>query len=75
MKKKEIISDTISSVVYSAVDGKGDDQTVNVLVFAKHINTNTVVKSYIIGGTSNNGYIAKCLVTTTGGDLKAFYVK
>ena len=68
-------SDTISSVAYSAVDADGTDVSDDVLSAADHDNTNTVIKPYIKGGTDGVVYTVKMLVTTTGGDIKAFYIK
>jgi len=68
-------TDTISSVVYSAVDGNGNDVAATVLDAAKHTNTNTVIKPYIKGGADDTKYTVKCLVTTDAGDKKAFYVQ
>jgi hypothetical protein len=68
-------SDTISSVAYTAVDGSGENSASDVLDGDKHSNTNTVIKPYIKGGVTDNRYTVKCLVTTSGGDKKAFYLK
>lgn len=68
-------TDEISSVAYSAVDQDGNNETSNVLDAAKHTNTNTVIKPYIKGGTDDEIYTVKCLVTTTGTDKKAFYAR
>ena len=68
-------SDTISSVVYSAVDNDGDDATASVINAGSCTNTTTVIKPYVLGGTDGEVYIIKCLVTTTAGDVKAFYIK
>ncbi len=68
-------ADTISSVAYSAVDRDGDDATTIVLDANGHTNTDTIIKPYILGGTSGEVYTIKMLVTTAGGDKKAFYIK
>lgn len=68
-------TDEISSVVYSAVDGDGEDATATVLNVAKHTNTTTVIKPYIQGGVDDTIYTVKCLITTSDGDDKAFYLK
>lgn len=68
-------TDQISSVVYSAVDSDGADATTVVLDAAKHVNTTTVIKPYIKGGVTGTIYIIKCLMTTSDGDDKAFYLK
>jgi len=67
-------SDTIASVVYSAVDDNGDAATPTVLDAAEHEQTTTVVKPYVLGGDHGHTYTIKCLVTTTAGDQKAFYI-
>ena len=70
-------SDTISSVVYTAVDGDGVDAAATVLDAAKHTNTNTVIKPFIKGGEDGASYVVKCLVTSNAAnaDKKAFYIK
>jgi hypothetical protein len=70
-------TDTISGVVYSAVDEYGVDATADVLVSAKHTNTNTVIKPYIKGKTSGVSYTAKCVVTANNANAskKTFYIK
>ena len=67
-------SDTISSVAYTAVDGKGNSETANAIDVNKCTNTQTVIKPYLTGNTNGERYIVKCVVTTTGGDKKTFYV-
>ena len=68
-------SDTIASVVYTAVDGDGTDATSDVLDVVSCEETTTVIKPYVLGGTTGEVYTIKCLVTTTTGDVKAFYIK
>ena len=68
-------SDTISSVDYTAVDGDGVDVSATVLDAARHTNTTTVIKPYVLGGDDGEVYTIKCLVTTAAGDKKAFYIK
>ena len=67
--------DTISSVVYSAVDADGTDATAAVLDADSHENTATVIKPYVLGGTDGAVYTIKMMVTTTAGDDKAFYIR
>lgn len=66
--------DTIAGVVYSAVDDDGEDATAVVLDDGQNTNTNTVIKPYLKGGTDGSKYSIKMLVTTDGGDEKAFYI-
>lgn len=68
-------SDTIDSVVYSAADADGNDETANVLDANLHQASATGIQPYIKGGTDGETYTVKMLVTTTGGDVKAFYIK
>jgi len=68
-------TDEISTVAYSAVDGDGEDATAAVLDALKHTNTTTVIKPYIKGGVDGAIYTVKCLVATSDGDDKAFYLK
>ena len=67
-------ADTIASVVYSAVDDAGADATATVLDADSHANTDTVIQPYITGGVDGTKYTIKMLVTTTDGDVKAFYI-
>jgi hypothetical protein len=70
-------TDIISTVAYSAVDEWGTDATADVLVIAKHSNTDTVIKPYIKGKTANVSYTVKCVVTANNANAskKTFYVK
>ena len=68
-------ADTIASVAYSAIDNNGRSATALVLDEAEHDNTTTVIKPYIKGGADGKTYTVECLVTTTGGDKKTFYVR
>ncbi len=67
-------ADTIASVVYSAVDESGEDVSATILEADKHTHTDTILKPYIKGGEDDAIYKIKMLVTTAGGDVKAFYV-
>jgi len=68
-------TDTISSVAYSATNGNGSDVSTNVVDANKCTNTQTIIKPYIKGYLTGKEYTVKCLVTTSGGDKKAWYVK
>ena len=68
-------TDTISSVVYTAVDDDGDDATSTVLITGQCSETSTIMTVYIKGGTHDNWYILKMVVSTTAGDEKTFYLK
>ena len=68
--------DTIASVVYSATDGYGTDVTATALVLAKHTNTTTIIKPWIlIPATVNKHYTVKMVVTTAAAMVKSFYIK
>lgn len=67
--------DTIESVEYSAVDDAGTDVTATVLDADQHSFTTTVLQPYVLGGGVDDAIVKiKMKVTTTGGDLKAFYI-
>jgi hypothetical protein len=69
-------SDTISSVVFTAVDSSGRNATTTVLESSENTNTTTIIYPYIKGGgTSDKRYTVKMLVTTASGDKKSFYLK
>lgn len=68
-------TDTIGSVAYTAEDEDDTDVTSAVIVLLSCSNTSTVIRPYIKGGSNNKIYKVKCLVTTTGGDKEAWYIK
>ena len=68
-------SDTIASVAYTAYDEDGTDVSTTVLDADSHENTTTVIQPYIKGGLDAEIYKIKMLVTTAGGDIKAFYAR
>ena len=68
-------ADTISSVAYSAVDDDGDDASTTVVDVAQCSETTDTITLYIKGGSHDEWYIIKMIVSTAGGDEKTFYLK
>jgi len=69
-------SETISTVVYSAINLEdGTSATTTVLDANKCTNTTILVKPWIQAGTSGKSYLVKLLVTSSTNAIDAFYIK
>lgn len=68
-------TDTIDSVTYTAVDEDNVDATSDVINQTLSTYSDTVISTYIVGGTAGKNYLVKTAVTTANGDKKSFYIK